>query len=267
MSFPAAAEAHINKLLERGNALAAKGQYRRALESYDKILSKAPAHLGALTNRGNCLLLLGRHEQAAACYDKVLAARPDDLRARSNRGNALKQLGRFEQAIADYDRVLAVAPNYSDALVNRGWGYMDIGRPKEAIRDLRQALALVPDDTDVHTSLIFTLNFDTDATAEMLQAERARWAERYRALSNGVIHGNEPDPERRLRVGYVSSHFRHQAATYSFGGVIAHHDPQRFEVVCYSDTRKEDDLTALLRKKASKWHPTAALSDEQLADL
>ena len=266
MSFPAADD-QLVKLLNRGNQLAAKGQYRRALESYDKILAKAPAHLAALTNRGNCLLLLGRHELAVACYDKVLAANANDLRARSNRGNALKQLGRFEQAIADYDRVLAVAPNYSDALVNRGWGYMDIGRPKEAIRDLRQALALVPNDTDVHTSLIFTLNFDSDATVEMLQAERMRWAAPFRALSNGVSHGNDPSPERRLRVGYVSSHFRHQAATYSFGGVIAHHDPGQFEVVCYSDTRKEDDLTALLRKTASKWHATAELSDEQLADL
>src|SRR5205823_13818842 len=128
-------------------------------------------------------------------------------------------------------------------------------------------LALVPNDTDVHTSLIFTLNFDTDSTVEMLQAERARWAERYRALSSGVTHANDPAPERRLRIGYVSSHFRHQAATYSFGGVIVHHDPGLFEVVCYSDTRKEDDLTSLLRKKASKWHATAELSDEQLADL
>jgi len=266
MSFPATDD-QLAKLLNRGNQLASKGQYRRALESYDKILAKAPTHLAALTNRGNCLLLLGRHELAVACYDKVLAANPNDLRARSNRGNALKQLGRFEQAIADYDRVLAAAPNYSDALVNRGWGYMDIGRPKDAIRDLRQALALVPNDTDVHTSLIFTLNFDADATVEMLQAERARWAAPFRALSNGVTHGNDPAPERKLRIGYVSSHFRHQAATYSFGGVIVHHDPAQFEVVCYSDTRKEDDLTTLLRKKAHKWHATSELSDEQLAEL
>src|ERR1700687_3503993 len=87
MAFPAA-ENPIDKLLNRGNMLAAKGEYRKALESYDKLLSKAPAHLGAINNRGNCLLMLGRYEQAVGCYDKVLAAKPDDLRGRSNPGNA-----------------------------------------------------------------------------------------------------------------------------------------------------------------------------------
>ena len=55
MSFPAAGD-QLAKLLNRGNELASKGQYRRALESYDKILAKAPTHLAALTNRWPHLL-------------------------------------------------------------------------------------------------------------------------------------------------------------------------------------------------------------------
>src|ERR671925_387353 len=102
-----------------------------------------------------------------------------------------------------------------DALYNRGNAFADIGRPQDAVRDLRAALSLRPHDMDVHTSLIFALNFDSGASPESQQAERARWAATFSRFPS-IKHANEPVPERRLRIGYVSSHFRHQAATYSF---------------------------------------------------
>ncbi len=265
MSFPPqATHDRIAALFARGNALAVKGELRDALKSYDKILAIAPGILEVINNRGICLSQLGRYGEAIASYDKVLAAQPDDARARANRATALKLCGRLEEAMADYDRVLAAAPDHADAWYNRGNAFADIGRPQDAIRDLRAALALRPYDGDVHTSLIFALNFDPGASAESLQAERARWAAQFARLAPPARHANAPDRERRLRIGYVSSHFRHQAATYSFGGVIAHHDPAQFEVVCFSDTVQEDDLTRALRRKAAKWHRTAAWSDAEL---
>jgi tetratricopeptide (TPR) repeat protein len=168
--------------------------------------------------------------------------------------------------VAEYDTVLEVAPHDIDALFNRGNAYIDLGRPKDAIRDLRRAFSLRPNDTSIHTSLIFALNFDLGATPESLQTERAKWAPHLR-LSASTNHLNEPSPERKLRIGYVSSHFRHQAATYAFGGVIVHHDPEQFEIVCYSDTAEEDDVSAHLRNAAHKWRRTIDLSDDRLVEL
>jgi predicted O-linked N-acetylglucosamine transferase (SPINDLY family) len=58
---------------------------------------------------------------------------------------------------------------------------------------------------------------------------------------------------------------RHQAATYAFGGVIIHHDPEKFEVTCYSDTAPEDDVTHLLRGHVQKWRCTSRLSNDELS--
>jgi protein O-GlcNAc transferase len=265
MSFPPQApHDRLAALFTRANASAAKGELRDALKSYDKILAMAPGVLDVINNRAICLSRLGRHAEAIASYDKVLAARPEDVRARTNRATALKLLGRLEEAMADYGRALAAAPNYADALYNRGNAFADIGRPQDAIRDLRAALSLQPYDSDAHTSLIFALNFDTGASVESQQAERARWAAAFSRFPPHAKHANEPTRERRLRIGYVSSHFRHQAATYSFGGVITHHDPEQFEIICFSDTVEEDDLTRHLRRKVGKWHRTAGWSDDEL---
>jgi protein O-GlcNAc transferase len=210
----------IGALLTQGNALASQAQYRDAIRCYEKILELAPRNLDAINNRGNCLSLLGEFAEAIKSYDTIIAARPNDLRARCNRANALKQVGLCHEATAEYERVLRADPGNADALYNRGNMFADLGLPKEAARDLRRALALNPNDPDTNTSLIFALNFEPDATAEELQAARAAWGSRYDDLLNGVAHANKPEPERRLRIGYVSAHFRHQAATYAFGGVI-----------------------------------------------
>lgn len=292
---------HLEASFNLGNVLATLGRHDEALACYDKVLTLDSDHLDAHTNRGNALTQLARHEEAVAAYSSVLSRRPDDVRALTNRATAFKHVGQYEQALADYDRVLAIDPDHADALYNRGNALIDLGRSDEAIASLRRALAADPARADIrsseahalfdarrpdeairdfrrvldgaqddaaHSSLIFALNFDPDATTADQQAERTRWAAGYQqAFPAERRHGNVPDPDRRLRVGYVSSHFRQQAATYAFGGVIVSHDRAQLDVTCYSDTVVEDDVTARLRANVDRWRETSGLSDDELAQL
>src|SRR5262245_65749365 len=82
----------------RGVMLASKGQYRKALKCFDKVLSIAPTHLDALSHRADCLAVLGHHAQAIASYDKLLAVRPGDVHARGNRASGLKSIGSLAEA-------------------------------------------------------------------------------------------------------------------------------------------------------------------------
>jgi predicted O-linked N-acetylglucosamine transferase (SPINDLY family) len=276
---------HPGASFNLGNLLAGEAHFEEALACYDLALTNNPNLLDAHTNRGNTLMQLGRYEDAVAAFTYVLSIRPDDLPALNNRASAFKQVGRYDRALADYDRIYAIDPHHADALYNRGNALIDLGRSQEAIESLRRALGAaqagrrdgarvadrVSDDTSdasVHGSLIFALNFDPAATTADQQAERSRWAAQYqRERAPAPPHDNVADPDRRLRIGYVSSHFRHQAATYAFGGVIVEHDREHFEVTCYSDTAVEDDVTARLRARADRWHATMKLSDDRLADL
>ena len=62
MSFPIrAGDDRTREHFGRGVMLASKGQYRKALKCFDKVLSIAPTHLDALNSRADCLTLLGHH--------------------------------------------------------------------------------------------------------------------------------------------------------------------------------------------------------------
>ena len=252
----------------RGVALFELKRPEDALANYDKAIALKPDFATAHSNRGNVLRSLKRPEEALASCDRAIALEPDYAEAYSNRGAALLDLVRPEDALASCDKAIALKPDYANAYYNRGNALFGLCRNELALASYERALAIKPEPT-CHSNLIFALNFEPTASAARLQAERARWNELYAQQFAPLIrpHKNDPNPARRLRVGYVSSHFRSQASTYAFGGVLLCHDPASFEVVCYSDTLAEDGLTACLRARSHKWHRTVGLSDDKFADL
>jgi predicted O-linked N-acetylglucosamine transferase (SPINDLY family) len=206
---------------------------------------------------------------AAECYQQAIVLRPDWADAHNNLGTVLYDLDRLAEAEACFRRALTIRPENAMALDNLATMLRTAGRIDEAIACLRHALAINPDGAVAHTNLIFALNFAPTATAAEHQVERARWEERHARRFADLIqpHTNEPDPQRRLRIGYVSSHFCHQAATFAFAGVILHHDREQFEVTCYSDTPREDAITERLRARADMWRCTARQTDDKLTEL
>jgi len=259
---------YVEALTGRGSAFSAMDRRPDALASYDRALALEPDNVGALYSRGIVLVGLKRYVDAILSYDRALTIKPDHVEALTGRAYAFSAMDRRPDALASYDRALAIKPDHAPALNRRGLALFGLGRLIEARDNYERALAIKPDPT-FHSSLIFCLNFLPDVTAELQQAERSRWHELHaqRFASQIRRHDNEPDPNRRLRIGYVSSHFRYQAATYAFGGVILCRDRERFEIVCYSDTRTEDEVTARLKASADTWHDTASLSDDELAEL
>jgi protein O-GlcNAc transferase len=262
---PHYAEAHYNL----GNALIGLGRASEAGAAYQRAVTLRPGFANAHYNLGNALRDQGKLPEAAACYRQAVALKPDWSEAHNNLGTVLHELDRLTEAEACYRQAIAIDPQNAQVLDNLAAALRSAGRIDEAISSLRRALAINPDAAVAHTNLIFALNFVPSATAADHQAERARWDEQHaRRFARSIrAHANDPCPRRPLRIGYVSSHFRHQAATFAFGGVIVCHDREQFEVICYSDTVEEDYITGHLQAAADKWHRTAKLSDEELADL
>jgi predicted O-linked N-acetylglucosamine transferase (SPINDLY family) len=250
----------------RGVALEELGRYEEALASYDRALALKPDYAEALDNRGNVLQELGRFEQAVASYDSALAVKPDFANALVNRGNAFKRMGRLHDAEMSFRRVLAKRPDEA-AYSNLGSVLQTSGRLAEAVESYRRALALKPDFAEVHSNLIFALDLSATYGIEEQQQERRRWHERHGRRHSGEIHThrNAADPDRPLRVGYVSADFRAHSAYYAFSPVILSHDRAAFEIYCYSGVKRADGATARLQQAVPHWRSTLGFSDDALA--
>ncbi|MBM3569370.1 MAG: tetratricopeptide repeat protein [Alphaproteobacteria bacterium] len=243
-----------------GRLAEAEAAYRRAVEA-------APAHVETWRRLGDLLNRLQRPAEAEPCFREATARDADFGPAHNGLGIALHAQARAEEAIACFRRALEIDPGHGDALNNLANALLERGEVAESVATYRRALALDPDHAIAHGGLIFALDHDPGATMAERQALRRAWYERFgRRLVSKEPFALDRDPDRRLRVGYVSADFRQHSAASLFGPVVRGHDPAQAEIICYSDVAREDAVTGDFKRAASQWRSTAGLSDQALAE-
>ena len=261
---PGHAEAHNNL----GSALKDQNKLDEAEAAYRRALELKPDYADAYNNLGNVLKDLGKLDEAVIAYHTALELKPSYADAHSNLGNALKYLGKLDEAVAYYRTALELNPDHADAHNNLGNTLKGQGKLEDAVGAYREALGLRPGYTNAHSNLLFCMNYDGQTSKREALAESRRWDEVHglpRAAGKRP-HPNDPDPGRRLRVGYVSPDFREHSVSYFLDPVIAGHDRRSFEVFCYAEVVRPDDTTARFRGLSDGWCSTLGMTDAAVAE-
>jgi predicted O-linked N-acetylglucosamine transferase (SPINDLY family) len=133
----------------------------------------------------------------------------------------------------------------------------------------REALAVHAEAGDLGSNLLFTLNSVPDLDAEAVTAEHLAWAARHAdpLAAAQADFDNAADPERAVRIGYVSADFRRHAVACFMEPVLRHHRHERFEVYGYSNWAKPDEVTQRLRGLCDHWRDIAGVDDARAAQM
>ncbi len=252
-----------------GNTLKTMGRLSDAEASYRRALQINPDHANTYNNLGLTLHDLNRLDEAEASYRQALQINPNYAEVHNNLGNTLKDMDRMEEAATSYQRALQIKPNYAQVYNNLGGALQKCGQLDEAVAAFRRALEIKPNYAVAHSNLIFTLDMMTGADTASVHKERKRWDAVHAAhLHQQRTYSNIPDPERRLRIGYVSADFRDHSALKVFGGMLTRYDRSQFDVFAYSNFKgKNDKLTDLLMQNVTAWRSIVGLSDEAAAEM
>jgi protein O-GlcNAc transferase len=296
--FPDYPRAHLNL----GNACLAMGQRDLAESSYREAIRLQPDSGTAHFNLGRLLYLEGNAEAAIAAYREAVRLMPDFAEAHVALGCALQERGRATEAATEFRAALDLNPGHGSAHLNlgsllyaqgeprRALGhlrkaledpvsragaharlgrlYQETGMPEEALAHFRQAQELAPDDADGFSSCLFALQFVPDAGGERLHAEHGEFQRRYCArFALPKTYRNSPDPDRRLRVGYVSGDFRDHPVARFIEPLLEAHRRDRVEVFGYDNSPVSDEATARLRERADHWREIRNLDDGRAFEL
>lgn len=255
---------------EHGLALAleALGRPEAAVEAYERLLACRPENAAALTDLGGVLRTLDRHEESEAACRRALALAPQLAEAHYGLGAALAARGRQGEAAHAYEQAIVLKPELAQAHHGLGVAREALGQPAAAVAAFAGALALDPYDARAHSNLIFCMNYDSRFSAGDVLAESQRWNEVHAArLTAGArAHGNHPDPDRRLRVGYVSPNLCQHSVGHFFEPLLRAHDRSAVEVFCYAEVAKPDAVTARLSGLADGWRSTVGLTHGEVAE-
>ena len=260
---PAASGAHVNL----GNIFQAQGNFERAIICYEQALRISPEFSEAWSNLGNTYNRINQVDKSAQCYIRALAVRPDYADAYNNLGNALRSQSKLDQAVPCFERALRLRPNYLDAYLNLGNTHTDMGRTDQAVACYQQILALKPDHVDALTNMLFSLNYSDTIDPRVLTEHHLANGAKIESLAppSQSGHANIKDPNRKLRVGYVSPDFRRHAVSFFFEPLMQAHDRNAVEIFCYAEVFAPDHITAKLQTLSDHWMSTLGVGDDDLA--
>jgi predicted O-linked N-acetylglucosamine transferase (SPINDLY family) len=250
-----------------GLALAAAGQPDEAVASYSRALGLRPELAEAHSNLGNALCARGRLEEAFAAASRAVALQPGLAGAHNNLGQVLCAQGRLDEASAAYQRAIALEPAQAGYHNNLGFVLKLQGRLDEALGCFHKAVALQPDFVAAASNAVYLLHFHPGYDAAMILAEHRRWEAQFAApLARFIVpHTNEPVPDRRLRIGYVSPHLRNHVVGRFLTTLLEQHDHRQFEVFCYDNGMRRDALTRRIQGAADVCRDVAGWTDDLLA--
>ncbi len=261
---PQAHEAHVNL----GVVFKEQAKFAEAEACFMQALAIQPESDAALTNLGATFKEQGRLPEAIGSLRLALRINPRSHFALLNLGNALKDAGDFVEAGECLRHAVALKPNWHLAHSNLGTVFNQLGQAHRAAECFRRALELKPDYHPAHSNLLFTLNYLPDTERAKLFEEHRRFDQQFCEDFRDLIslHQNTADPERKLRIGFVSGDLREHSVAHFIEPVFARHDAAAFEIFCYANQNVNDRTTVQLRERVEHWREVAGLSDEELAD-
>lgn len=238
-------------------------------------ISAAQARLSADPDDPDALGILvrgcgmsGRIAEMCKAADRLARVAPDDAVRQALVSDALRRAGHLDRARDTAMNATRLDPKSVEAWFALGSAGEETGDVPGALAAFRRVLELAPGNRDMRSSFLYFL-YRTDAVspAELLREHR-QWAQLHAdTLTGGAApHANTPDPERRLRIGYVSGDFRQHVVSYFIEPVLQSHDRGRFEVFAYANVRKPDAITARLQQCVDHWIDIHSLDDAAAAD-
>jgi protein O-GlcNAc transferase len=168
------------------------------------------------------------------------------------RDDFYKAIPQFEELIHEGDPPPEIYSSYATCL-------MHVGRMDEAAQYYRKCIELRPTSAAQFDNLIFCTDHMPETTQAQALALRREWWERY---GQAIIKEVEPkpllnnrDPERPLRVGYVSGDFKSHSASFLFSLIVMRHS-EAVEPFCYftAPGQSFDDWTTLYTQETTLRH-------------
>ena len=241
-----------------GTALRAKGLLSEAIGAYREAVARAPNLAGAHNDLGTVLRETGDPAQALEAFDRALALDPANPGTAYNRGVALSDLDRLPEAEAALRRAIELDPDRAAPHYALGNVLRDLGELAGAVAEFRAAVRHDPGFADAWSNLLFLLPCLPDETDDSLARANREWAAvAQRSALDLPPPANPRDPDRRLRIGYVSSEFRQHHFLAEFLPVLRAHDRERFHITCYADVPAPDADTDLIGRLADSFRNLA----------
>jgi len=274
----AEAEPHLTRALKKAPHQAeawenlarcqrATGQAREAVAALEKFVSLQPANAAAHEQLGEVAALVMGFQAAEQHFRRATEIDPSMAVAWSNLGLSLiEQSGRVGEGMECFDKALQSDPFLTSASSARALGLMRLYKTEEALDLHNSILWMEPQNARVLSARNMLLNYLPRQDRQSVFEAHKEFGAQF-PTDEFQIFFNPPEPEKKLRVGFVSPDFRYHSVAFFLKPILANLDPERMETILYHCHHAEDSTSAELRALAEKWTNLNGLNDEVALEM
>ncbi len=205
--------------------------------------------------------------KAKEWFEKILQQEPHAL-VYNELAYICQCAGHLSEAIQYQQKAVETGPDNAELLANLAKMLIMTGETEEGIELFQKAVATEPSNAAVHSNLLFYLHHQFELDPYKLFEEHKRWGRLHAPASGaGVSYDNNPDPDRRLRVGYISPDFCVHPVAYFFEPLLDGHNHNRFEIYGYGNVVYPDEVTERLKSNFDYYRNIRGLDDEMVVEM
>jgi predicted O-linked N-acetylglucosamine transferase (SPINDLY family)/predicted SAM-dependent methyltransferase len=220
-------------------------------------LADRPDYFEATLSLASVSLGEGRIAEARYYYRRAVALGPENGLALQGLGETLRRSDRFEEALTLLKAATAAAPDNPQAWNSLGSCFLNLSEIEQALQQYRRAVDADPKSMMPRRNIALALNYIPTPKAETYSAHVEVAKAARHLLATQVLPEGFPqsrDPERRLRVGFVSGDFCMHSVSYFMLGVMQALDHRNFEYHAYYTSQSGDLRTREFMQMFHHWH-------------
>ncbi|MHC4425263.1 MAG: O-linked N-acetylglucosamine transferase, SPINDLY family protein, partial [Planctomycetota bacterium] len=183
-------------------------------------------------------------------------------------GRLCQRKGRLTDAVEYQKKAMEAEPSNTGIWDSCALNLIRTGKIQEGINLLRKAVEKVPANAAIHANLLWYLHYLPETDPQALFDEHKRWGRMHAPVSMAeTSHENDPDPDRRLRIGYISPDLRRHSVAYNFQAFLNGRDYRAVEVYGYGDIARPDEMTDYFKQKFDRYRNICGIDDKAVARL
>ena len=261
-------ETHADATYLAGAVAARTNRLQRAFDLFSIAIYRDPKNAAYFCTLGALLTTMNDLDGAVSALEKAIEFDPALAVAHANIAGAYRQRGEFGLALTHARQAIEIDPACTSAYINLGSCLKHLGRLPEAVEAYDTVLAFEPTNVAAYSNRLFAKLYAAGASLLDYAADARAFGER---LADPLLRQrpfrNDRDPDRRLRIGFVSGDLFGHAIVRFLEPFLQHLDRASFEARAYMTRGQEDAVSEHLRGLFDGWHNIAGLSDDEAADL
>ena len=218
------------------------------------------------------LLHKNRHVEAIGVFREALATDPFDVETLRKLGNCLYDNGYVSEAVEMFRRAIAIDPRDAATFSHLGVALYQLRRWDEDQEAFREALNIDPTHKIARSNLatcdLMHMLYEDGFTPDEIYRRHRQWGEETTAelaataAAEAKPFTNTRDPDRKLRVAFISGDFRNHPVAHFFRPLLTHLDRGKIDIYCYTEQERTSEYTPILQKLGGTWRISSVTASD-----